>query len=128
MVLFPHELHFKELAEENASTCSFVPSQETRLEEEKKRAEEAQTSKRKDTDELRNLKRAKEDMENELEELRETVSQVRSYSPELTSQSILCQGDTGDAHSRGHCTNSSKYELLPTLWQKECVTLQHSIT
>lgn len=59
-----------------------VSSQETKLEEEKKRAEEAQTSKKKDSDELRSLKRAKEDMGNEMEELRETVSQV-TYSPVL---------------------------------------------
>lgn len=61
--------------------CVSVPQQETKLEEEKKRAEEAQTNKRKDIDELKSLKRAKEDMNNEMEELRETISQVRSYSP-----------------------------------------------
>ena len=50
------------------------------MEEEKKRAEEVQTSKKKDVDELRNLKRAKESMDNEMEELRDTVSQVRLHS------------------------------------------------
>lgn len=42
--------------------------------------EEAQTSKKKDVDELRSLKRAKEAMDNEIEELKETISQVRLHS------------------------------------------------
>lgn len=49
---------------------------ETRVEEEKKRADEAQNNKRKDTDEMKTLRRAKEDLENEMEDLKETVSQM----------------------------------------------------
>lgn len=50
------------------------------MEEEKKRAEEAQNHKRKDTDDLKTLKRRKEELENELDDLKDSVTQVCSGS------------------------------------------------
>ncbi|MPC15399.1 hypothetical protein E2C01_008189 [Portunus trituberculatus] len=54
------------------------PSQETKLEEEKKRAEEAQNHKRKETDDLKILRRRKEELENEVDDLKDSVTQLES--------------------------------------------------
>ncbi|XP_063870334.1 trichohyalin-like isoform X4 [Scylla paramamosain] len=78
----------KELAEAKRSKEKFErdvrtfkrerDNMETKLEEEKKRAEEAQNNKRKDTDDLKTLKRRKEELENELDDLRDSVTQLES--------------------------------------------------